>query len=292
MTIDDCRRFYADEVRFAAALTSAPLVEAFARVPREKFLGPGPWFIGSLGASLSRPAGFQTDNVQHLYHNVPIALDIGRGINNGHPSALALWIDALHLRAGDRIFHLGCGVGYYTAIMAEVIGASGSIVAIEIESDLASRAKANLLEYRNVRVHDGDGGLFDPGECDAIFVNAGVTHPQIRWLDQLAEGGRIVLPLTASMSANAGSGVIARIVRSNSSFSAQVISRVAIYSCASVRDPQMEAPLAKSLENKRLLKLRSVRRRQHDPAETCLAHGHEVCLSTAEPTVDEEKASI
>ena len=47
MTIEDCREFYAREVKFAASLTTPGLVEAFAKVPREKFLGPGPWQIGS-----------------------------------------------------------------------------------------------------------------------------------------------------------------------------------------------------------------------------------------------------
>jgi len=47
VTIDDCRRFYAEEIRFTANVRSPALVEAFARVPREKFLGPGPWEIAS-----------------------------------------------------------------------------------------------------------------------------------------------------------------------------------------------------------------------------------------------------
>ncbi|PYT64404.1 MAG: SAM-dependent methyltransferase, partial [Acidobacteria bacterium] len=46
MTIQECRAFYAQEVRFAASLSTPGLVEAFAKVPREKFLGPGPWQIG------------------------------------------------------------------------------------------------------------------------------------------------------------------------------------------------------------------------------------------------------
>ena len=57
-----------------------------------------------------------------MYHNVVIALDDTHDLNNGQPSALARWIDALDLKAGGRVYHLGCGQGYYTAIMAEVMG--------------------------------------------------------------------------------------------------------------------------------------------------------------------------
>jgi protein-L-isoaspartate(D-aspartate) O-methyltransferase len=61
MTIEDCREFYAREVKFAASLTTPELVEAFAKVPREKFLGPGPWQIGSAegraGANVVRHGG-------------------------------------------------------------------------------------------------------------------------------------------------------------------------------------------------------------------------------------------
>jgi protein-L-isoaspartate(D-aspartate) O-methyltransferase len=286
-TIDDCRRFYADEIRFAAALTSAPLVEAFAHVPRERFLGHGPWTIGSMGAGLGKPARLQTGNVQHLYHNVPVALDIARGVNNGQPGALALWIDALNLTAGDRVFHLGCGVGYYPAIMAEVVGATGRVTAVEVLPDLAGRARENLLDYQNVTVHAGDGAAFDPGQCDAVFINAGVTHPHPPWLDALTEGGRMVVPLTAAAAATFGNGIVARITRAHDCFSARVVSRVAIYSCTSMRDPHLEAPLAESLETKQLLKLRSVLRAPHEPADTCLLHRHDVCLSSAEPLADE-----
>jgi len=57
MTLEDCRAFYAQEIRFAASLTTPGLVEAFARVPREKFLGPAPWLIGSATARALSLAG-------------------------------------------------------------------------------------------------------------------------------------------------------------------------------------------------------------------------------------------
>ena len=98
-----------------------------------------------------------------------MALDTTRDVNNGQPGTLAHWIDALDLKTGDRVFHLGCGVGYFTAIMAGVVGAGGSVVACELDPVLAGRAGENLASYPNVAVHAGDGAAFDPGACDAML---------------------------------------------------------------------------------------------------------------------------
>jgi protein-L-isoaspartate(D-aspartate) O-methyltransferase len=291
MTLDDCRRFYAEEIRYTAKLSSPALVEAFAGVPREKFLGPGPWQIASADMGLGGVAYMTTDNADphRVYHNVPIALDTTRDLNNGQPGTLARWIDALDLKTGERVFHLGCGVGYYTAIMAEVVGAGGSVVGSEVDSDLAARASENLASYPNVTVHAGDGAALDPGTCDAMLINAGVTHPHPPWLERLGEGGRLVLPLTVPMGATAlGKGVVAKIIRQHGGFSAQVITFVAIYSCTSVRDPQLVPLLGKALATGALLKLKSVRRDPHEQADTCVLHGREVCLSSLPDQLESE----
>jgi protein-L-isoaspartate(D-aspartate) O-methyltransferase len=295
VTLDDCRRFYAEEVRLVANVSSLALVEAFARVPREAFFGPGPWQIASGEQNLA-PLGTQSGSFyltagdpRDLYHNVLIAIDPTRYLNNGQPTALARWIDALDLKAGDRVFHLGCGVGYYTAIMAEVVGASGSVAAIEVDSNLAVRAKENLANYLNVTVHSGDGAALDPGTCDAIFVNAGVTHPHRPWLERLADNGRLVLPITATIgAAQFGGGIVVKIVRSRGAFSVKLAGHVMIYSCTSVRDPQLEPLVLKALGTKSLFKLKSVRLNVHEPSETCVLHGDDVCLSSADPIEDRD----
>ena len=291
MTLEDCRHFYAQEVRWAANLSSTALVEAYARVPREKYLGPPPWQVLSAedrAMSLSGVGNITyvtTDDPRDLYHNVVVALDIPRNINNGQPSALARWINALDLEAGDRAYHLGCGVGYYTAIIAEIVGGGGSVVGSEAHEGLAARAQENLLTYPNVTVHAGDGAQFDPGECDAMLINAGVTHPHALWLERLREGGRLVLPLTTAMPAipTVGMGIMEKITRRGNTFSAEFVSPVAIFSCSSVRDPQLEQVLMKALTSRSLLKLKSVRTGAHEPSETCIVHGPGVCLSSAEP---------
>ena len=285
MTLDDCRLFYADEVRIGAGVNSSALIAAYARVPREKFMGPAPWQIASPDIialacmGLTGMAYSTTENPQDLYHNVLVALDPARYLNNGQPSALARWIDALDLAPGERVYHLGCGVGYYTAIMAEVVGIAGRVAASEVDPGLAARARENLAAYPNVSVHAGDGAAFDPGPCDAIFINAGVTHPLPLWLDRLPVRGRIVLPLTVDGSY---AGAFAKITRSENGFPARIVSMVGIYPCTSVRDPEMSAALAKALASKAVLKLKCVRTDHHQEEETCLAHRGDICLSTAE----------
>ena len=100
-------------------------------------------------------------------------------------------------------------------------------------------------------------------------------------LERLRAGGRMVLPLTMAMGATLGKGVVAKIVRGAGGFAAQVITFVAIYSCTSVRDAQIEPLLAKALSTGALFKMKSVRLDAHESGETCVLHGRDVCLSSA-----------
>ena len=287
--IDDCRRFYAEEIRWVANLSSPALVEALSRVPREKFLGAPPWQIGSAeqrSLSLSgmvRMAYTPTEDPRDLYHNVLVALDAAKDINNGQPSALARWIDALALKPGDRAYHLGCGVGYYTALIAEIVGPTGRIIGIDTNSDLAARAKENFAAYPYGTIHAADGVSFDPGDCDAILVNAGVTHPHPLWLDRLREGGRLVVPITMAATPTLGQGVMIKITRHGNTYAVETVTMLAIFSGVGMRDPLLEPLMQKALTTGGLLKLKSVRRDAHDTTDSCVLHGREICLSTADP---------
>jgi protein-L-isoaspartate(D-aspartate) O-methyltransferase len=287
LSVDDYRRFFADEIRFVADLNSTALVEAFATVPREKFIGPGPWRIGSperralAAAGLGKSSYVEIDDPRHLYHNVVVVLDEAGDINNGQPTALASWINALDLKPGARVYHLGSGVGYYTAIMAEVVGPTGHVVASEVNASLAARARDNLSIYPQVEVHATDGAELDPGECDAMFINAGVTHPNPMWLDRLREGGRLVVPITAATSTTLGAGLMMRIKQEPRGWSAVGITPVGIYSCTSNRAAELEPIVLKALQTQALLRVKSLRRERHDEEETCLVHGPDVCLSSA-----------
>jgi protein-L-isoaspartate(D-aspartate) O-methyltransferase len=116
-----------------------------------------------------------------------------------------------------------------------------------------------------------------------MLINAGVTHPHPLWLERLRQGARLVLPLTMTATPTVGAGIMAKITRRGEALAAELLSPVAIFSCTSVRDAELEPLLAKALASRSLLKLKSVRLDAHAPAETCVVHGSAVCLSSAEP---------
>jgi protein-L-isoaspartate(D-aspartate) O-methyltransferase len=138
-----------------------------------------------------------------------VAIDASRGLNNGQPSGLAAWLQVLELRCGDRVLHIGCGLGYYTALIAAVVAPHGEVIGVELDADLASRAGANLTSVKRVSVVAADGCEFDPGPVDAILVNAGATHPRSLWLERLRLGGQLLLPLTDDN----GTGIVLKVTR-------------------------------------------------------------------------------
>src|SRR5712691_402239 len=102
------RRRYADLIRHTAGLRSDRLVRALSEVPREDYLGPGPWKI----MRFTFPMKYEDtpdDDPIHLYEYVMGALDAGRTLNHGSASALSRWIDAIAMQAGDHVVHAGCG---------------------------------------------------------------------------------------------------------------------------------------------------------------------------------------
>jgi protein-L-isoaspartate(D-aspartate) O-methyltransferase len=138
---------------------------------------------------------------------------------------------------------VGAGTGYYAAVLAEMVGAAGRVVAVEHDHELAARARANLLPWPQVEVVAGDGRAHDPGEVDAVVVFAGCTHPAALWLDCLAEGGRLIMPLTTEN----GWGFLLRAIRRGSEIEAASIGRVGIYPCLGGRDEEAGKRLERAL---------------------------------------------
>jgi len=292
MNINELLQYYAEEIRAVANIQSEALVAAFAKVARENFLGPGPWLIPNPdswqaiapGGNLKGGGSYRTtpdDDPCHLYHNILVAIDADRKLNNGQPGSLAMWIDALELQTGDSILHVGCGVGYYTAIMAEVVGTSGHVIGVEIDADLAERARRNLSYLKQVEVVEASGAEFDAGACDAIFINAGATHPQAVWLDSLKAGGRLIVPLTiARDAASSGGGFMLKVKREEHGYAARFISPVAIFPCAGARDETLNQRLREAMARGTWGTVQSLRRDLHEASETCWLHGEDFCLST------------
>ncbi|HYV50097.1 MAG TPA: methyltransferase domain-containing protein [Myxococcaceae bacterium] len=291
--LDVVREWYSEEIRLAAALRSEAVVRAFGRVPRERFLGPGPWQLAVVGSSVALKLGLGTtdyvptpdSNPERLYHNVPVAIDPARLLNNGQPSAVAALIDALDLQPGQRAAHVGCGTGYFSAVMADVVGAQGQLLAIDVDASLASRAADNLRPWPQARAEAGDGSRL-PSPLDAILINAGATHPRPEWLDALADGGRLVVPITVRFPipgrpAGFGSGFALRLERiSAQRFHCRPVVPIAIYDCEGARDPALEDKLKDVLRNPfGLAAVKALRRDPHERTSSCVLHADTWCLS-------------
>jgi len=277
------REFYAEELRAVANIQSEAVVRAFAKVPRERFLGPGPWQIVHLWHDLRPSKRYRTTpdaDPRHVYHNVLVAIDPERGLNNGEPAFLALLIDALGLQEGEHVVHVGCGTGYYTAILAEVVGPNGNVTAVEIDSELAAHARGNVNYLPQVMIIEGEGGEYDPGPCDAILINAGATHPRPLWLDVLRLGGRLLLPLTVFKDDNSPQwGQVLKVTRRANGFVAHFISEVGIFPCHGARDPELNERLKEAFRAGDSKSVQSLRREQHEPDNSCWLHSTDFCLS-------------
>jgi protein-L-isoaspartate(D-aspartate) O-methyltransferase len=277
--VDVVRRTFAEELRVCGGLACERLIAAFATVPRERFLPPGPWIVRGEGD----PRGVPTpdDDPRHVYRNVSVALDAERQLFNGAPGVVASWIDAASTRPGDRVLHVGCATGYYTAILAACVGDDGSVTALEVDEDLAARARRNLENHSKVSVRDGNLRQLPADAYDVALVSAGLSHPPSELLDALAPGGRIVLPLTATIPqmGTLGKGLVFRLERLTNSrdFTVQRLSFAMIYSAVGVRDDRFNATLGRALM--RGTAPARLRRDPHDASPECWLHGEGFCLA-------------
>jgi protein-L-isoaspartate(D-aspartate) O-methyltransferase len=126
-------------------------------------------------------------------------LEIGWGQTISQPYVVAAMIEELDMTGRKRVLEVGTGSGYATAILAEMMPVSAEVRSVEIIPELADRARRVLgeLGYANVRVRLGDGALGWPEAApfDAILVSAAPSEVPPALLDQLAPGGRLVLPV-------------------------------------------------------------------------------------------------
>jgi protein-L-isoaspartate(D-aspartate) O-methyltransferase len=284
------RRFFAEEIEAVACLRTPALVDALATVPREAFLPPGPWKVASQGdfqTGLRSLEGLRITpdaDPRHTYHNISVAIDPARQLFNGQPALVCSWIEMIGLRPGSRVLHIGCGRGYYAALMGQVVGEQGRVVAVEVDRDLAERAAAALAPWKSVEVRHGDGTVdLRQGSFDAILVNAGVTHPEPSWLDALSNGGRLLLPLTVSIP---GMGTLSKgpvLLLSNDgerdSLGVRVVGFAAIYSAVGLRDDDLNRRLGEAMKTGPFPPVARLRRDAHDKAPGCWLHADAFCLS-------------
>jgi protein-L-isoaspartate(D-aspartate) O-methyltransferase len=276
MTIDDARRSFAEELRFIAHLGDQRVVDAFAAVPRERFVGPGPWRILHISDGYwSTPDA----DPRHLYHNVLVALDESTGLNTGEPSLWAYHFDRLGIRARDRVLQIGTGTGYFTAILADLVGRSGKVLGLEVEPRLAAAAQGNLADWPQASVRLVEGIAPVDGQWDVVVAFAGATAPPAAWLNALDDGGRALIPMTGPERW----GFMLRLDRHGAGFTARSAGRCGFFHCAGARDDKEAAKLAIALrDGAGQGALRSLRRDPHDADESCWLHGDGWCLSKRE----------
>jgi protein-L-isoaspartate(D-aspartate) O-methyltransferase len=257
------RRWFADDLRLRAPVERNPaIVEAFAAVPRERFLGPPPWRLHA--DRFPEHAVFVTPDgaPAWVHHDVLVSIDARRALNNGLPSLWARSFDQLDWRRGQRVMQVGAGTGYYAAVLAEMVGPQGRVIAVEIDDELAARARESLVPWTNVEAVHGDGCAHDPGEVDMIIVCAGATHPAPLWLDRLAPGGQLLMPLTADnrlgflLRATRGRDldpgqIVLPQARASNRFEATWIGPVGIFPCAGARDIDAAIRLERALNELR-----------------------------------------
>lgn len=176
--LEDERNRLVDSLVSRGYVTSEAVERAMRRVPREEFL----------------PGNLRDE----AYVDTP--LPIGEGQTISAPHMVAIMAEQLDLRPGLKVLEIGAGSGYHAAVCAEVIAPDGHIYTIERISSLASFAEENLKRtgYGNlVTVIFGDGskGLPDKAPFDRIFVAAGAPDIPTPLTDQLADGGKLLVPV-------------------------------------------------------------------------------------------------
>lgn len=152
----------------------ARVIAALRKVERHRFVPPG--------------------FAAQAYDNRPLAIGAGQTISQ--PYIVALMTDLLNVAPGDKVLEVGTGSGYQAAVLAEIVRAVLSIEIVESLGREAARALA-AAGYRNVQTRIGDGyaGWPDEAPFDGIIVTAAAPYVPQPLIDQLKNGGRLVIPL-------------------------------------------------------------------------------------------------
>jgi len=159
-------------------MTEQRILDAFAAAPRERFLPHGEVRF----AGLDRP------------------LEIGHGQTNSQPTTVRHLLELMEAEPGDRVLDVGCGSGWTTALLAQLVGRKGEVVGVEIVPDLVAFGRANLaglhLPWARIeQARDDVLGRPEDGPFDRILVSAEANGVPDALVEQLREGGLMVVPV-------------------------------------------------------------------------------------------------
>lgn len=165
-------------------LKSPRIIEAFRKIKREDFL---------------------PDHLKDLAQ-LNEALPIGYGQTISQPLVVALMLELLEPKEGEKILDIGSGSGWTTALLAHIVGDKGRVVAIEIIPELAEFGKKNVAKYNFIEkgtvefiCGDGSQGYEKEMPFDKILVSATSSECYPAWKKQLKTGGKIVVPIGSSI---------------------------------------------------------------------------------------------
>jgi protein-L-isoaspartate(D-aspartate) O-methyltransferase len=272
--IEAHRLFFAKLITGNAGIAAGSEIEAaLASTPREQFVGSPPWRIFTRSGYVESPA----DDPALLYQDVVVSLGGDGPFNNGQPSLHALCLAALDVKKGERVVHVGAGTGYYTTLLAKLVGETGAVDAYEIEPEFVRRAAKNLAEFSYVAVHSKSGAEGPLPTCDVLYVNAGATGPLDVWLDALGPKGRLLFPMTPAE----GVGAMLLITKQeDGGFAARFLLQVQFVPCIGARDETTGQRLSEAFRNSEWAKVKSLHRND-GMDESCWFAGDGWWLSTS-----------
>jgi protein-L-isoaspartate(D-aspartate) O-methyltransferase len=172
-----------DRLKRIGCITSAPVETAFRVVPRHLFL-----------PSVAPEQAYRDEAIPTKY------LDEQAISSSSQPAIMAIMLEQLDLKPGQHVLEIGAGTGYNAALMAQLVGPTGQVVAIDIDEDIVESACAHLAAagIERVQVVCGDGGYgwVEGAPYDRVILTVGTWDITPAWLEQLKPGGRILLPLS------------------------------------------------------------------------------------------------
>lgn len=173
-----------DELIAERVLKTPAIIKAFQAIDRADFV----------------PASLK----DRAYDNGPLA--IGEGQTISQPLTVAFMLELLQPQAGQIILDIGYGSGWQTALLAEIVGEPGHVVALEIVPELCAQGRENITRYHFIErgivemyCQNATGGWPARAPFDRIIAAASATEIPMAWKEQLKTGGRIVAPVGTSL---------------------------------------------------------------------------------------------